>query len=137
MDVFDNYYFIGIFNWYFSHSFFSFKMLSGSKPAWKTPPVTPNRPLHEILRSAQQGQRDKRHVDTASSSGSHRGYRSNDEEKEAESTTDVGRMANKLRTEAKLASSLFSGEDARKVSLTQLMDKSKQRSSKSRDAHEK
>ena len=56
------------------------------------------------------------------------------EESQLENNADVGRMASKLRAEAQLASSLFAGEDIRKASRNQIVEKSKQISSKKHEA---
>lgn len=105
-------------------------MPSHSKPAWKTPPVTPDKPLHEILRSARQGQTKSTIGDLPSYSREVRDTVTKHEENQDENRVDAGRMASRLRAEAQLASSLFSGEDARKTALNQLQEKTKQSNSK-------
>lgn len=109
---------------------------SVSKAAWKTPPVTPDKPLHEILSGARQRQSKMMNAESSSSVLGHRQVDriSKRDERETEGSTDVGRMASKLRAEAQLASSLFSGEDARKQSLSQLMQKSKYDNSSKQDS---
>ena len=61
----------------------------------------------------------------------------NHERNSDDTSADVGRVASKLRAEAQLASSLFSGEDARKTSLNQLQSKLKQENSMKRNSFDK
>lgn len=105
------------------------------KPAWKTPPVTPEKPLHEIMRSARQGRVKSTALErSAYARESQDDVLANHERNSDDTSADVGRVASKLRAEAQLASSLFSGEDARKTSLNQLQSKLKQENSMKRNS---
>ncbi|XP_065061437.1 kinesin-like protein KIF6 [Rhopilema esculentum] len=92
---------------------------ASSKMAWKTPPVTPDKPLHEILRNARASRNASGHgsVDSSSSSKDSAAWQN-----EYETHNETGRMASKLRAEAHLASSIFSADDPRRESLSQLTE---------------
>ena len=119
-------------------AFCSLQIPAGSKAAWKTPPVTPERPLHEILQDRRQGNpktlQNSRNASydhsSRTSSSSSLNERTSELDTVETRTDGSGRMANKLRAEAQLASSLFSASDPRSLSLSQLAGKKKDTNAK-------
>ena len=86
------------------------------------------------MRSARQGRAKSTASEKSAYAREHQDVLANRERNVNEISADVGRAASKLRAEAQLASSLFSGEDARKTSLNQLQNKLRQENSMKRNS---